>query len=278
MLSEIVFERPSLIENVLARTQTLTELKIVDTCRQTLEVHHAFRRVQRNSTLKKLDWTSTTQCTCLEEVLFSISNHPKLKTLVLDRNLTRASSQALRSCLCTNGTIDYLSIRLRPAQNNGSSTLERVLLGLACNRGGTHFRMHDSTVSRISCATAWVELLQKNTSMKILEVISCLDNGCSSIRREDSSAIAQGIVRSLEKLVLTDLLYGPAWQAMLTRNHSLIEITMFASCVSSDGFEYFAQGFVHNTSVKTLSLNASGIGSTEAYAVADALLGNDTLE
>jgi hypothetical protein len=43
MLSNIEIERPSLVENVLARTRTLTELEMVDNSGQTLEVYHAFR-------------------------------------------------------------------------------------------------------------------------------------------------------------------------------------------------------------------------------------------
>jgi hypothetical protein len=102
--------------------------------------------------------------------------------------------------------------------------------------------------------------------------------GCS-IGREDAAAIAQGIGgnASLENLDLTDLStsYGPAWQAMLTRNHSLKEILLYTH-ISSDEFGYFARGFAHNTSVKSLSL--SEIGSAEANALADAFLGNDILE
>jgi hypothetical protein len=277
-LSKIAFERPSLVKNVLARTRTLTKLEIVDSCAHTSEAYHAFRRgFQKNSTLKKLHWTSTKRSTCLEEVFFGISIHPKLKTLVLDVNLTRASSQALRSCLCTNGTINYLSIRLRSVEKDEYSTLEPVLLGLACNRGVTHFRMNNSTLTRTSCATAWVELLQKNTSMKIFELFGC------SIGREDASAIAQGIGgnTSLEKLSLKNLStsYGPAWQAMLARNYSLKGIILILlTPMSSDEFGYFARGFAHNTSVKSLSLRGGGISSTEANALADALLGNDTLE
>jgi Ran GTPase-activating protein (RanGAP) involved in mRNA processing and transport len=277
ILAEIPFERPSLVENVLARARTLTELTIGDSCVQTSEVYHAFRRgFQRNNTLKKLHWISTKQSAYVEEVFFGISNHPTLRTLVLDGYLTRASSQALRSCLCTNGTIDYLSIRLRPTEKHEYSALEPILLGLACNRGVTHFRMTDSTLTRTnSCAIAWVELLQKNTSMKKLALIGC------SIGREDAAAIAQGIGgnTSLEKLDLTNIStsYGPAWQAMLTRNHSLKEIIL-STLIARDEFGYFARGFAHNTSVKSLSLKGCAIGSTEVNALAFALLGNDTLE
>jgi hypothetical protein len=132
--------------------------------------------------------------------------------------------------------------------------LEPVLLGLACNRGVTHFRMQNSILSpsRNLCATAWVELLQKNTSMKLFELYSCW------IGREDASAIAQGIGRntSLEKLDLTNLstYYGPAWQAMLTRNHSLKEIIL-STIIASDEFEYFARGFAHNTSFHYLCMD-----------------------
>jgi Ran GTPase-activating protein (RanGAP) involved in mRNA processing and transport len=284
-LKDIVFERPSLVENFLAKSRMLIRLAINESSAHPLRVYHAFRRgFEQNHSLERLDWTATSikRSDSLEEVFFGLSNHPKLKTLVLDVDLTRASSQALRSCLCANGTLDYISLSLCQMEEDGHSTLEPVLLGLACNRGVTYFRMRGLTFSHISCATAWGELLQKNTSMKILELDNC------SIGREDTSAIAQGLGGnvSLEKLELSDLcgastFYGPAWQAMLMRNHSLKEITL-PTCISSDEFEYFARGFAHNPSVKSLTFSrnniGSGIGSTEANALADALLGNDTLE
>jgi Ran GTPase-activating protein (RanGAP) involved in mRNA processing and transport len=225
----------------------------------------------------------------LGEVFFGLSNHAKLKTLKLSVKLTRASSQALRSCLHANETLDYFSLRLeRPTEgnNNEFSTLTPILLGLACNRGVTHFHMHDSPLSLISCATAWVEVLQKNTSLKILESSDC------SIGRDDMSAIAQGLEGnvSLEKLEFIDLkgdsiFHGPAWQAMLQRNRSLKEIVFRLHLTSVSGFEIpsgelacFAGGLVQNASLKSLDLSGQFIGNAGIAALVEALESNDMLE
>jgi hypothetical protein len=196
-LSSLVYAKPSLIEEFLAKTLTLEELIVVDSCEQTSEVYHAFRRgFEQNHSLEQLYWRSTARYALLEEVFSGISNHPKLKALVLDMRLTRASSQALRSCLHANGALETICLIL-----DKYSMLEPVLLGLACNRGVTHFHIKNSSLSLISCAMAWVELLQKNTSIKILELSVC------SIGRDDMSAIARGLEgnASLEKLKFTDL-------------------------------------------------------------------------
>ena len=81
------------------------------------------------------------------------------------------------------------------------STLTPVLLGLACNRGVTHFHICNSPPSVISCATSWVEMGRKNKSLKILERRDC------SILRDDMSAIDRGLEgnASLEKLKFMDL-------------------------------------------------------------------------
>jgi hypothetical protein len=160
------------------------------------------------------------------------------------------------------------------------------LLGLACNRGVTHFHINNSPLSNISCATAWVELLQKNTSIKILELRDCF------ICRDDMSAIARGLEgnASLEKLKFRNLhgdtiVYRPAWQAMLQRNRSLKEIVLsrgFASrgeIPSSSGeFVCFAGGLVQNASLKSLDLSNQRIGNAGIAALVEALGSNDTLE
>jgi hypothetical protein len=98
-LAGLVFERPSLIENVLATTLTLAELIVVESGSGNSEVYHAFRRgFERNKTLEKLHWRFR-EHSASEEIFFGLTNHPKLKTLVLDLMLTGASSQALRALL-----------------------------------------------------------------------------------------------------------------------------------------------------------------------------------
>jgi hypothetical protein len=166
-------------------------------------------------------------------------------------------------------------------------TLVPILLGLADNRGVTRAQFTRSCCavrprtkrpvpSAISSATAWVELLRKNTSMKDLEV-----NTSSIIWREGESAIAQGLggTMSLEKLCLHlsgGSLHGPTWQAMMQRNRSLKEIEL--QCASTDDIESIARGIPQNISLKTLVLSGDSIGDTAAATLAETLLSNNTLE
>jgi hypothetical protein len=110
-LNSLVYEKPSLIEEVLGKTLTLEELKVTESERSDSEVYHAFRRgFEQNNSMTSLEWVSQGPYTYpdhdLGEVFFGLSNHPKLKTLKLGVKLTRASSQALRSCLRANETLD----------------------------------------------------------------------------------------------------------------------------------------------------------------------------
>jgi hypothetical protein len=288
-LHNLVYAKPSLIEEFLAKTLTLEELKVSEGKRSDSKVYHAFRRgLEQNDSLTSLAWESLVPSPDLGEIFFGLSNHPKLKTLLLDAELTRVSSQALRSCLHANETLYYFQLCLQDntvVREDENSILTPILLGLACNRGVTQFHIRYSTLNLT--AMAWVELLQKNTSIKILEVESCY------IERDDMSAIARGLEgnASLEKLELRDLikggsiLHGPAWQAMLQRNCSLKEIVLTHHVYSSgdgeipsDDLACIAEGFVHNTSLQSLHLRNTCIGNAGIAAFVEALGGNDTLE
>jgi Ran GTPase-activating protein (RanGAP) involved in mRNA processing and transport len=290
-LNSLVYAKPSLIEEVLAKTLTLEELKVTEGHRSDSEVYHAFRRgFEQNNSMKSLEWGSRSRGPYpdLGEVFFGLFNHPKLKTLLLSVPLNGASSQALRSCLHANGTLASISLHLHPrthSEENKNSMLEPVLLGLACNRGVTHFHIWNSPLRNISCATAWVELLQKNTSIKILKLSHC------SIGRDNMSAIARGLEgnASLENLTFTDLLqgdsifHGPAWQAMLQRNRSLKEFFLSLGSASRDKIPSgelacFVGGLAQNASLKSLDLSNQRIGNTSIAALVQALESNDTLE
>jgi Ran GTPase-activating protein (RanGAP) involved in mRNA processing and transport len=297
-LNSLVYAKPSLIEEFLAKTLTLEKLKVTESDRSDSEVYHAFRRgFEQNNSMKSLEWESRGQYPDhdLGEVFFGISNHPKLKTLKLTVKLTRALSQALRSCLQANETLDYFLLRLRlkhptDVKEDEYSTLTPVLLGLARNRGVTSFHIYDSPPSVASCATGWVELLQKNASLKILELGGC------SIGRDDMSAIARGLEgnASLERLQFSDMnfdsiLHGPAWQTMLQRNRSLKGIVfrhellsregrMSRGQISSGEFACFAGGLVQNASLKSLQLSHLCIGNSGITPFFEALGSNDALE
>jgi hypothetical protein len=197
-LESLVYAMPSVMKEILAKTITLEELVVTEGYYYwDSEVYHAFRRgLEQNTSLKSLEWGSCKPSPDLGEVFFGLSNHPKLKTLKLHVKLTRLSSQALRSCLHANETIDYLSLCLKPPTEGieaESSTLAPILLGLACNRGVKHFHIGYSSLTNFA-TTAWVELLQKNASIKILEFMLHW--------RDDMSAIVRGLEgnASLEKL------------------------------------------------------------------------------
>jgi Ran GTPase-activating protein (RanGAP) involved in mRNA processing and transport len=186
--------------------------------------------------------------------------------------------------------INTFSLRLEhltQVKEDESYSFTPILLGLACNRGVSHLHIWHSRLCLISCATAWVELLQKNTSLKILELKDC------SFRRDDMSAIVRGPEgnASLEKLTFINLkdegddsvLHGPAWQAMLQRNRSLKEIVFRHNSYSrsenpSGEFECFAGGLVQNASLKSLDLSNQRIGNAGIAALVEALGSNDTLE
>jgi Ran GTPase-activating protein (RanGAP) involved in mRNA processing and transport len=286
-LHNIVYEKPSIIEELLAKTLTLEELIVTDSHVPNSEVYHAFRRgLEQNNSMKSLEWVSEgphPPYHDLGEVFFGLSNHAKLTTLKLDVKMNRSSSQALRSCLQANETLDYFSLRLKhPKEEDDCSNLNLILLGLACNRGVKHFHIHRSNLSATSSATAWVELLQKNTSIKILELLYC------SIERDDMSAIARGLEdnASVEKLTFKNpvgpILHGPAWQAMLQRNRSLKEIILVSSFTRSEipsgEFACLAGGLVQNTSLKSLNFSDLRIGNAGIVALAEALGSSDTLE
>jgi Ran GTPase-activating protein (RanGAP) involved in mRNA processing and transport len=284
-LKHLVYEKPSIIEELLAKTLTLEELKVSESRCSDSEVYHAFRRgIEQNNSMQSLEWVSQGPYPDLGEVFFGLSKHSKLKTLKLNVKLNRASSQALRSCLHANETLEYLYLRLKiPTEEDEISTLKLILLGLACNRGVRHVHIYDSPLSVISCAKAWVELLQKNTSIKILEILDC------SIDRNDMSAIARGLEgnASLEKLafkhLIGSILHGPAWQAMLQRNCCLKEIILtyssYTRCeISSGEFTCLVGGLVQNASLKLLDLSGLCIGNAGIAALVEALESNDTLE
>jgi Ran GTPase-activating protein (RanGAP) involved in mRNA processing and transport len=286
-LDNLIYAKPFLIEEVLAKTQTLEKLIVTEGSQSDSELYHAFRRgFGQNSSIKTIVWGSKGPSPNLGEVFFGLSNHPKLKTLKLSAKLTRASAQALRSCLQANDTLNYFSLHVEYPMEviEEENSLTPVLLGLACNRGVTHFRISNSPPSVISCATAWAELLQKNTSLEILELSYC------SNFRDEMSAIARGLEgnASLQKLKIVGLnvgliLHGPAWQAMLQRNCSLKEIVLENDRRSGGeiprvDLACFAGGLVKNASLKSLDLRSQCIGNDGIAALVEALVNNYTLE
>jgi Ran GTPase-activating protein (RanGAP) involved in mRNA processing and transport len=289
-LDSLVYEKPSLVEQVLAKTLTLEELKVTESNRSDSEVYHAFRRgFEQNNSMTSLEWVSQVPYPDhdLGEVFFGISNHPRLKTLKLNVKLNRSSSQALRSYLHANERLEYFSLRLEhptEVKEDEHYTLTLILLGLACNRSVTHFYIYDSPLNAISCTTAWFELLQKNTSLKILELLDC------SIGRDDMSTIARGLEgnAALKDLTIINLsgdsiLDGPVWQAMLQRNRCLEEIVFrhgsnTCSKIPSDELACFAGGLAQNASLKSLDLSSQRIGNASVVALVEALQSNDTLE
>jgi hypothetical protein len=58
-LNSLVYAKPSLIEEVLAKTLTLEKLKVTEGHHSDSEVYHAFRRgLERNNSMQSLEWVS----------------------------------------------------------------------------------------------------------------------------------------------------------------------------------------------------------------------------
>jgi hypothetical protein len=98
----------------------------------------------------------------MEEVLFGLFDHIKLKSLVLLTQLTKSSSLVLRSLLHCNEM--FSSEEAFPA-------MASVLAGLAQNTGSKKAVIQsESSETDTTVATAWTDMLQRNTSLKILDL------------------------------------------------------------------------------------------------------------
>jgi len=291
VLDGIVCILPEALEELLASTQTLKEFKFVESeydSGNTMEVAQALRRgFERNRTLEKLEmeWKGVLY---LEDVIFGLTEHSKLKSLILDIAFaTEVSSQALRFFLKGSETLEQFEIYWR-SDSDKFPTVTPILLGLACNRSVkiAEFSLPVLDDSQIpACAAAWTEMLRRNSTMEVLQ----FDLECDiKIGPECAAGIVDGLSENvaLQELYLGQRLeegafYGPNWEHMLDRNQSLKELGLRACYLGAAGatsFGAFARGLSPNTSLKELNLKDNGIGNDGAMELADALRGNKVLE
>jgi hypothetical protein len=288
-LREVHLEDDCPLEDFLSSTRTLLEFSYIihSNSTMTYQVAQAIGSgLEQNKSLVKLSWSSTRQeDDFLEEILFGLCDHISLKTLDLEIRLTKSSSQALRSLLRFNGTLETLSLKQFEDQEN-FPTMVSVLAGLAQNKGlkkvtfGTDLGKSNATL-----ATAWTSMLQRNTSITMLD-LSNLDR----IERELCSAVAEGLIANstLETLLIPgwsnsdpEVFYGPVWvwQEMLESNHCLKKLLFTDYCsISLEGAESLARGLSRNTSLESLDLGWSEMADDSVVSLVDGLRTNKTLK
>jgi Ran GTPase-activating protein (RanGAP) involved in mRNA processing and transport len=281
-LRDVLFGDHCPLEGFLSSTRTLVEFSYFQSY---MALSYPAARaigmgLTQNKSLEKLSWEMTQGSKFLEEVLFGLSNHISLKTLDLNIRLTESSSLALRSLLHCNRTLERLLLTHLGASER-FETMVAVLAGLAENTGlkDVTFKS-DSFEANATLATAWTNMLKRNTSITMLD-----------LRDEDAdcavcSAVAEGLVTNstLETLYLPvisnsnlQVFRGPVWEEMLESNRCLKKLCSKNYGISLAGFECLARGLSRNTSLESLDLSTY---MTEAslIAIVDGLRTNKTLK
>jgi Ran GTPase-activating protein (RanGAP) involved in mRNA processing and transport len=222
----------------------------------------------------------------MEEVLFGLFDHIKLKSIVLRTQLTRSSRHVLRSLLHCNKTLERFELSLYSSEKK-SATMVSVLAGLAENKGLKEVVIQsESSETGTIVATAWTDMLQRNRSIQKLDLNDNVWKGDSD--HKICSAVAAGLVNNSALVTLrlprkdnsgaANLFNGPVWQEMLNNNHSLKTLS-FANClISEEGFQCLARGLSCNTSLETLDLSNTGMGESSVIALVDGLRINKTLK
>jgi Ran GTPase-activating protein (RanGAP) involved in mRNA processing and transport len=284
-LRDVCFGEDCPLEGFLSSTRMLLEFSYIQSYpTMTHPVAQAIGSgLAQNKSLVKLEWDTWEDATFVEEILFGLSDHFSLKTLELKIRLTMSSSQALRSLLYCNGTLDRLTLKQR-RDYEIIPTIVSVLAGLAQNTGLKEVLFEtDSFESNATLATAWTNMLQKNTSIRILDFRNTefeIDADCSLC-----SAFAEGLVANstLETLYLpgwsrAEVFQGPVWQEMLKSNHGLKKLCFSDSAVSLEAFQCLARGLSHNTSLESLYLRDTAMMDDDIVAVVKGLRKNKTLK
>jgi Ran GTPase-activating protein (RanGAP) involved in mRNA processing and transport len=292
-LINVIFGEDCPLEGFLSSTRTLLELTYFQSySTMTHQVAQAIGSgLAQNKSLVKLNWYTWEGAAFMEEVLFGLFDHPSLKTLELKIKLTKSSSQALRSLLHCNGTLESLALK-QIEDHEKIPTMVAVLAGLAKNTGLKEVSFAtesaeetESAETDATLATAWTNMLQRNTSITMLDLRLC-DRG-ETAERELCSAVAKGLVENstLETLYLPgwsisnpDVFNGPVWQEALESNHCLKKLS-FARCpISLEGFKCLAKGLSHNTSLESIDLSDTNMTDNDVIALVDGLRTNKTLK
>ena len=281
------------LEGLLSSTRTLSEFNYSKSnSTMTHQVAQAIGGgLAKNKSLVKLSWSNTYQgVDFLEEILFGLCDHISLKTLELRAQLTKTSSVALRSLLHFNGRLETLALT-QLEDHEKIPTMVSVLAGLAQNTGLKNFSFESysrGTIATLATlATAWINLLQRNTSITMLDLRKDdwdLDADADCVL---SSAVAEGLVTNstLETLYLPGWLtlnrqffHGPVWQEMLGNNRCLKKLCFPGCPISLEGFECLARGLSHNTSLESLTLSSTNMRDDCFISLVNGLRTNKTLK
>jgi hypothetical protein len=252
-LCDIPFGDDCPLEGFLSSTRTLLEFSYIHSySTMTHQFAQAFGSgLEQNKSLVKLHWMNAYQGEdFLEEILLGLFDHASLKTLELVVRLTKSSSQALRSLLHCNRKLELLSLK-QLEDHEKIPTMVSVLAGLARNTGlkELSFFTDYEGETKATLATAWTSMIQRNTSIKILDLRN--NDGEETGDCELCSAVAEGLVSNstLDTLQLPgwsssnpEVFHGPLWQEMLESNHCLKHFGFPASFVSPEGFQCLARG------------------------------------
>jgi hypothetical protein len=171
-LCNVIFGDDCPLEGFLSSTRTLLELTFFQKySTMSYQVAQAIGSgLAQNKSLVELCWVHLNKgVNFLEEVLFGLSDHLSLKTLTLGVHLTTTSSLVLRSLLHFNGTLETFT--LIQLEEEKIPTMVSVLAGLAKNTGLKEFTaVADSSGTNATLAAAWTKMLERNTSITILDL------------------------------------------------------------------------------------------------------------
>jgi hypothetical protein len=287
-LRDVIFGEHCPLEGFLSSTRTLVDFSFSQKhSTMPYETAQAIGRgFAQNKSLVKLKWCTAAGLDFLEEILFGLIEHNKLKLLKLELSLTKSSSQVLRSLLHCNETLEKFKLVLFGIEEEFPA-MASVLAGLAQNKGLKEVQIQSqSSETNTTLAAAWTDMLRTNTSIKILDLTDDEWEGDSGFKL--SSAVAAGLVNNstLEtaRLVPTtpgapgNQFNGPVWQEMLKKNHSLKTLSLQHSFISLEGFECLARGLSCNTSLETLNLLCTAMEDLSVVALVDGLRINKTLK
>jgi hypothetical protein len=285
-LGDVVFGKHCPLEGFLSSTRTLLDFSFCQAySTMTYGTAQAIGRgFAKNKSLLNLRWCTPVGLDFMEEILFGVLDHIKLKSLVLKTQLTKSSSHALRSLLRCNKTLERFELALYSNEEE-FPTMASVLAGLAQNTGLKEVLIRsESSETDTILATAWTDMLQRNTSIQILG----LDEDDWIGGPELCSAVAAGLVNNSTLVTLRlprddnsgleSMFNGPVWQKTLKSNHSLKRLSFSNRGISEVGFQCLARGLSCNASLETLDLSNTDMEESSVIAIVDGLRINKTLK
>jgi hypothetical protein len=297
LLSYLNIERPVFLETIISTSKSLSHLVFKEHETASFQVAQALRKgLVRNQTLGSLNLVGTRESKShLEEVMFGLYDHPRLKILFVDTPLTDTFATSLRSLLQCNSSIEhlvlgvYLEVNAVPAGQT-CPTIAPILAGLACNKGIQKFRLSGVRGNMPFCASAWKEMLETNTIMKELD-LSTKDDAIRrnsfnyKVGHESACAITKGLCMNttLAKLDLSgclnaDSFDGAAWQEMLSHNTALKELVLKRCDITDIEVQGISDGLAQNKSLRVLDVSSNRLGSSAVQSLSVALSHNTTLE